>query len=57
MGDYSKAIQFFERQAEVSTDPEDEGRAYVDIGRCFYEIQEYDKAIHAGETAIEHGMS
>ena len=54
MGDYPKAIHFFERQAEVASDPEDEGRAYVDIGRCYFEMGKYKDAIKAGDTALEH---
>ncbi|KNC51689.1 tetratricopeptide repeat protein 25 [Thecamonas trahens ATCC 50062] len=54
MGDYPKAIHFFERQAEVASDPEDEGRAYVDIGRCYFEMGKFKDAIKAGDTALEH---
>src|SRR5215469_11308273 len=49
IGDYSKAIDILNRQAAAS--PQDGAVQHL-LARCYYESEQYDRAVHAAESAV-----
>jgi tetratricopeptide (TPR) repeat protein len=53
MGDYSQAIRVWEKKLLVVTDSAEKGRLYDDIGRCHFQLNEFQNAIEYAKKALE----
>eukprot|EP01028_Stygiella_incarcerata_P003825 TRINITY_DN1798_c0_g1_i1.p1 TRINITY_DN1798_c0_g1~~TRINITY_DN1798_c0_g1_i1.p1 ORF type:complete len:825 (-),score=227.55 TRINITY_DN1798_c0_g1_i1:2429-4903(-) len=53
MGDYSQAIRVWEKKLLVVTDFAEKGRLYDDIGRCHFQLNEFQNAIEYAKKALE----
>ena len=56
LGRVDESVSALQRARELTTDPEEVGRGYVNLAHCLYYAARYDEAARVGADGVEYAM-
>src|SRR5215471_16958226 len=56
LGRVDESVSAMQRARELTTDPEEVGRGYVNLAHCLYYAARYDEAARVGADGVEYAM-